>query len=220
MIDIVLLVVCNCSRGHGRLGRLCVSIGGRGCFRRLCALLGGQCALICGGVVALLARSVACRCLRGFGRYGGLCALLGGGGCSGGQRTLVRRGNALLVTRTVSCRCLGDFCRFHRFCALLCRRGSSVCGSAFGSTFLSAVWCLCVCCRRGGLSAFCARHLAAFNNSYFPGGSARLVVRVLRSSLGCVSQQLLSWGLGQVGCPPLAGRCWPLRQIVASRRRL
>jgi len=31
--------------------------------------------------------------------------------------------------------------------------------------------------RPGWLSAFCARHLAAFHSSYFPGGSARLVVR-------------------------------------------
>ena len=53
-----------------------------------------------------------------------------------------------------------------------------------------------------------------------PLSPSRRAVRVLRWSSGCVSRQSLSWGLGQVGHSPLAGRCWPLCQVVAFRRRL
>jgi len=140
--------------------------------------------LIRGGVAALLARSVACRCLRGFGRSDGLCALRGGGGCAGGQHTLVRWGIAFFVTRTVSCCHLGDFCRFCGLCVLFCGWGNLICTGTFGSAFLSVIWCLCLCRRRGGLCAFCAGRQAAFHDSHFPGGSARLVIRRWLGAVG------------------------------------
>ena len=97
---------------------------------------------------------------------------------------MVSWGVVFIVTKTVSCCNLGDFCRFCGMCVLFCGRGNLSCTGTVGSAFLSVIRRLCLCRRRGGLCAFCARRLAAFHDSHFPGGSARLVIRRWLGAVG------------------------------------